>query len=251
MNEAAAISPRVWIGAHRLLFCGPLPSLERHRHPFHCVLLTTGRPFEVEAAGGPVRCRLVLVPGGHDHALRFEGQPMTTLYIPPHDADFAALARPRAAGIGPAPWRDGWSRALEAWHGGRDPEPLRRVVRETWAAERPALDRRVRRMARRFATGDGLDHPPAALAAEVGLSASRLRHLVKDHTGSSIGEVQRGYRFVHAARSMLEAARFTRAAHAAGFADSAHFSRSFRAAYGVAPSRILFAGTRWRLHDTL
>jgi len=105
--------------------------------------------------------------------------------------------------------------------------------------------------ARRFASAEGLKETPAELAHRAGLSASRLAHLVKAHTGSSIGEVQRGYKFGCAARSMLDAASFTRAAHAADFADAAHFSRSFRAAYGIAPSRILFMSTRWTLHDTL
>lgn len=252
MNQTAAISatpPQVWIGADRLLFCGRLPVLDWHRHSFHCVLLAPTRAFEIEDAAGPRRCRAVLVRGGVRHRLRFDGQPMTTLYIAPHDPHFAGLAGPARAAI--TPWSPDWTEALSRWEAAADPGPLRRLIQRTWGRADAHLDPRVWRMACGFADGRGLDDGPAALAAAAGLSRSRLAHLVKDHTGSSIGEVQRGYRFVHAARSMVAAASFTRAAHAAGFADSAHFSRAFRAAYGIAPSRIVFTSTHWSISDCL
>ncbi len=252
MNETAAIEPRVWIGPDRLLFRGVLPTLDWHRHPFHCVLFAVDRPFEIEDRAGRHRCRLVLVPGGREHRLRFDGQRMMTVYIPPHDAHFPGLVRP--AGVSPAEAGAGWADALAAWDAAEDPGPLRGLIHSTWGrgkrTPRP-MDHRVRRLARRFAEGQALRDDPAALAAWLGLSPSRLRHVVKDHTGASLGEMQRGYMFVAAARSMLAQASFTRAAHAAGFADGAHFSRAFRAAYGIAPSRILFAATRWALHGGL
>lgn len=255
MNETAAIDTapnrpaRVWVGADRLVFSGLLPPvLDWHRHGFHCVLLSAERPFEVDDGRGPQRCQALLVPGGQNHRLRFDGQPMLTMYIPPHDDDFAAL-RVRG-GVATAAWHHDWSDAIDRWHTALDARPLNAIIRRAWA--RPAgFDHRVRRLAHRFATADGLKRAPAALAADFGLSGSRLAHLVKDHTGSSVGEVQRAYKFTHAARSMLAASNFTRAAHAAQFADSAHFSRSFRAAYGIAPSRILAVATEWANHDGL
>ena len=252
MNETAAIA-RVWIGSQRLLFAGVLPDLlDWHRHSFHCVLLAPTDAFEVEDAHGAHRCRALLVRGGVAHRLHFTGQQMVTHYIAPHDPHFAALAAPGEQAVAPVPWHHGWSAALARWFDARDAGALRDVIHETWAPAQPAgLDRRVRRMAQRFAEGEGLADPPAALAADVGLSGSRLAHLVKAQTGSSIGEVQRGYKFSHAARSMVAAPTFTRAAHAAHFADSAHFSRAFRAAYGIAPSRILIRSTRWVMSDRL
>lgn len=81
------------------------------------------------------------------------------------------------------------------------------------------------------------------VAADLGISASRLSALLKASTGSSLGKLQIAYRFWHAARAMLEVETFTDAAHAASFADAAHFSRSFRQAYGLPPSAIVIEKT--------
>lgn len=255
LNETAAgARPRVWIGSKRLVFRGVLPDhLDWHRHPFHCVLLAAERPFEVEFAGGTYACRGLLVPGGQAHRLRFDGHDMLSMYIPPHDDGFAPLAasaRLRQHGAIPE-WSEPWSAALRAWDAQLDPEPLNDAIRRAWVSAPTSLDPRVRSLTHKFAEGRCLGDSPKTLASAVGLSASRLAHLVKEHIGSSIGEVQRAYKFTAAARSMVTANSFTRAAHAAEFADSAHFSRSFRAAYGLAPSRILARTTRWALHDRL
>jgi len=45
----------------------------------------------------------------------------------------------------------------------------------------------------------------------------------------------------------LEGASLTEAAHAAGFFDSAHFSRTFRQTFGFAPSTVLGATLRGRV----
>lgn len=178
---------------------------------------------------------------------------MLTMYVAPHDRGFATLrsANETCGGVRIAPWGREWSAALDRWDADLDASGLDEAVRRTWATPSGDLDSRVERTVLSLAEGEALDGAPATLAAAVGISGSRLAHLVKEHTGSSIGEVQRAYRFVHAARSMLAEPSFTRAAHAAGFSDSAHFSRSFRAAYGIAPSRILASGTRWAIHDRL
>ena len=255
LNETAAGErPRVWIGSKRLLFRGVLPDhLDWHRHPFHCVLLAAERPFEVEFADGTHGCRALLVPGGQAHRLRFDGHDMLSMYIPPHDDGFASLAASaRLHGPGAiAECSESWWAALRVWDTELDPGSLNDTIRRTWASASTSLDPRVRSLTQELARGRCLGESPKTLASAVGLSASRLAHLVKEHTGSSIGEVQRAYKFTAAARSMVTASSFTRAAHAAEFADSAHFSRSFRAAYGLAPSRILARTTRWALHDRL
>ena len=63
--------------------------------------------------------------------------------------------------------------------------------------------------------------------------------------------MQRGYRFWHAAHALLHRDTFTDAAHSSEFADSAHFSRAFRAAYGLAPSKVLLSQTEWSQCDLL
>jgi AraC-like DNA-binding protein len=48
-----------------------------------------------------------------------------------------------------------------------------------------------------------------------------------------------------AGRELARSATLTEAAHAAGFASSAHFSTAFRAMFGLSPSGLLRAGVRF------
>ncbi len=76
----------------------------------------------------------------------------------------------------------------------------------------------------------------AGALALVHLSEGRFRHLFAEHVGSS----WRGYlvwrRALVAASVALRGATLTEAAHAAGYADSAHLSRQFKALFGFTPS---------------
>jgi AraC-like DNA-binding protein len=84
----------------------------------------------------------------------------------------------------------------------------------------------------------------AVVADRSGLSESRLRHLFRDETGSSLTDYrnrQRLRRFMESAprsrRTLLDSAL------AAGFGSYAQFHRVFRRAVGVAPA------TWWRQRD--
>jgi AraC-like DNA-binding protein len=70
------------------------------------------------------------------------------------------------------------------------------------------------------------------LSARVNLSAGRLTHLFSDRIGVSI-RYYRLWRRMRDALGLIAADRnFTDAAHAAGFADAAHLSRTFRRMFG-------------------
>jgi AraC-like DNA-binding protein len=82
----------------------------------------------------------------------------------------------------------------------------------------------------------------AQVAAAVNLSPSRLRHLFVEEVGTSY----RGYvlwrRILVAVDAMMQGRSWTEAAHEAGFADSAHLSRTFRRTFGISPKMLLRAG---------
>lgn len=79
------------------------------------------------------------------------------------------------------------------------------------------------------------DRPLAetATAAGVHLSPSRLRHLFVEQTGLAFRTYLLWRRLVRALDSYSQGASLTEAAHAAGFADSAHFSRAFKRTFGA------------------
>lgn len=87
-----------------------------------------------------------------------------------------------------------------------------------------------------------------ALAARVGLSLPRLSHLFSDRIGVSPRRYRTWGSIRRAVQSMASGISLTEAAHEAGFSDSAHFSRSFVAMFGVVPSAMA-RGVTLRLHD--
>lgn len=95
--------------------------------------------------------------------------------------------------------------------------------------------------ARSLVTPQFLAHEPqpiTALAEQVHLSPSRFRHLWRFEMGISVQSYLRWQRLLTAMIASAEGVSLTEAAHMAGFADSAHLTRVFRATFGIAPSRI-------------
>ncbi len=77
------------------------------------------------------------------------------------------------------------------------------------------------------------------IAACVFLSPSRFSHLFKEQVGIPVRRFIRWCRIQAALRALLKGANLTESAHAAGFSDSAHFSRTFSKMFGVSPSSVL------------
>jgi len=73
----------------------------------------------------------------------------------------------------------------------------------------------------------------SSAAKEAGLSPSRARHLFVEQTGLPFRSYLLWLRITKALRVMTEGGSLTEAAHEAGFADSAHFSRTFRRMFGL------------------
>ena len=102
--------------------------------------------------------------------------------------------------------------------------------------ERPRVDRRIRNAIELLRTR--LDAPPtqAELARELGMSASWFGHQFSRHVGVPMRRYLLWLRLRAALVSALGGATMTRAAHDAGFADAAHFSRTCHKMFGLAPT---------------
>lgn len=77
-----------------------------------------------------------------------------------------------------------------------------------------------------------------AAARIAGLSPSRVSHLFVEQTGLSFKTYLLWVRLTRAVRLMTEGLTLTAVAHEAGFSDSAHFSRTFRRMFGIAPANL-------------
>lgn len=129
-------------------------------------------------------------------------------------------------------------RLAERWRTfvpGRD--DLRDAFGDALRSERRCVDRRLLRAL------DALEHDDAtveAAARRAGLSASRLTHAMTESLGPPPRRHRRWFKLQRALhQTLLAGADLTSAAHAAGFADSAHLSRTCRELMGVTPAAML------------
>lgn len=71
------------------------------------------------------------------------------------------------------------------------------------------------------------------------LSESRFLHLFKENTGITYRRFQLWNKLMLAGKHILSGMNLTTAAHEAGFADSAHLSRTFKETFGALPKNII------------
>lgn len=74
------------------------------------------------------------------------------------------------------------------------------------------------------------------IADHVCLSPSRFRHVFGEQTGMALRPYLLWRRFLHSWELIMRGATISESAHAAGFADAAHLSRTCMRTFGFAPS---------------
>ncbi|MEV7803121.1 AraC family transcriptional regulator [Microbispora sp. NPDC088329] len=228
-----------------LAFTGAIGTAEPHAHAAVQVLLVTEgnvelvdgsgrRQRQVEAAIIPTGVRHELLAGPGAHGL--------LAYLDPAGrAGRAAMARVRSGGGDP--------QAVGTWRGAAEPvvgEPFGAAMDDevpgAGPGELPAVLVRALDLIPQLISGPLL---LSELAARVGVSASRLGHLFAEHLQLPYPAWRRWARLLHAIEAVRDGAGLTEAAHAAGFADSAHLTRTCRAMFGITPSQAV-AAAHWR-----
>ena len=198
-------------------------------HIEHGTAIAVGIDGDVEVNG--VRGRAVIVPPDVPYALRSAGPAATYLFDPELAPRIAAHARDggtrvlgrRVAEVVAA------HRALlarpDVLHGVGD--ELGRLL--ATGTPRP-IDRRVARVVEALRDPDGEPVPTS-------LSAAHLRELFARDIGMPMRRYALWRRLLHAL-ARVGPVDLTTAAHAGGFADLAHFSRTCRRMLGYAPSEL-------------
>jgi AraC-like DNA-binding protein len=87
------------------------------------------------------------------------------------------------------------------------------------------------------------------VAAQAYLSPSRFRHLFVEETGMALRPYILWRRFLRVWELVMTGVSLSAAAHAAGFADAAHLTRTSRRMFGFPPSAILIAARPQRGRD--
>ena len=194
-----------------------------HAHYAHQLLLADDAPVEVAFGDRRVSGARVLIASQREHAIVAAPATLHVVYAEPLCFDAAALDTLSSTADTAV--------VLEA---------LRALPRRA-----PADPRVADALADIDATLSGRVDA-TALAEGVRLSLSQLERLFGTHVGLSVRRLVRWRRLRLALQLALAGQTLTIAAHDAGFADSAHFSRVMREMFGVRADRTL-AGLRVEL----
>jgi AraC family transcriptional regulator len=117
-------------------------------------------------------------------------------------------------------------------------EAARRVVQELTQGAEPSVisDERILRAVAYINGHLSTSLTLRQVAAVACLSSSRFRHLFAEQTGTGLRPYILWRRFVSVWEHTMRGASLSTAAHAAGFADSAHLTRTCRRMMGIPPS---------------
>lgn len=240
-------SSATFIWNERALFIGPRSHTAVHSH--HALEITLALDDDGLDHGipdGPELRRVAgaVVASNTAHWLSIPGPRVAVLYVDPLTSVGVGLrawlgSRPLAPL--PAPRLDGHQALLGLLDA---PQPLvearvmtDEIIARVVPAPPPArVDSRILAAAR-FIEHRLLEPPTQALvAAHVGLSASRFGHLFTAQMGLPMRRYILWLRLRTALTAALASGDMTDAAHAAGFADAAHFTRTCRRMFGLAPT---------------
>ncbi|MGH6712522.1 MAG: helix-turn-helix domain-containing protein [Bradyrhizobium sp.] len=236
----------------RVLYLGPAFGLTPHRNA--TAVLAMGLDAALEVADDPAdpatayrSARSVLIMPDTLHHLRIARGRMAFLYVDPLGRDLKALLARMTDTTSRAAFdlRDE-AAAIEIMTGLAE---NRIAVRDGRLALGEMLgvgvgtkaNARITAALRLMRDEPHRAHRLTELADQAGLSASRFLHLFKAETGVPLRRYRIWNRMGAAVRACGEGASLTEAAHAAGFASSAHFSSAFREMFGMMPSELMKA----------
>lgn len=240
-GEPARWGGRLFLAPGVVLYLGTGAAADRHAHHAVQLVWAADAPVTVRLPDATIEVAAALVPAGVAHAVAAHGR-LALLLIERHgprgvaldDRARAALGEdlgPRLAGVR-FPGVELAAAAALAWcddvlvalgvepRGGALSGPCRRALASVEA---------------------GLQGTPrlADAARAAGLSPTRLTHVFAREVGIPFRRFVLWARIKHAVRATQRGANATEAALDAGFSDSAHLSRTFRAMFGLPPSLVL------------
>lgn len=242
-----------WRGGCGFLGSGGRGSIDPHSH--YAIQLVIGAPSGLKVQfgrhGALAECAGALIPSGAPHTIDVNDCDWTAvLFVEPETTEgkaLTALLDGRARYLEQEAVLAHASRLERAWRSEKDPEEVRRIclqfVRDlAQASSREPTDPRV--LAAIQYIQDRVDQPISLdqVAAVAHLSPSRFRHLFVAETGMPLRTYLLWRRLLHVWTLLMQGETLSRAAHASGFADSAHLSRTARTMFGLPPSSMQMTG---------
>lgn len=222
-------------------------------HAHHAVqiglpLRQTGVKFQVPAEEWR-RYDAAIVAAHQPHAFAAPGQLMAMIFVEPESRDGRELnQRACVHGISEvdtASLKSERAALLSAYNRRESDETLVSCARSaitklagSHSQPREPCDVRVRRALELIRIKLGKSISLRSIASAVHLSPDRFRHLFVEETGVGLRPYVLWLRLEIALGAYVGGSTLTEAAYAGGFADSAHFSRTFKKMFGFAPAGV-------------
>jgi AraC family transcriptional regulator len=247
LNKLAMMSVapfQLYVWPQRLLMLGPAYASAQHRHHAAQIAFGLDGPVIFESPyTGVHRADMLLISPNTPHAHPAFGA-LAFLYLWPESIEWLHFPGREKGDVVPLPFNLRL-RAIAHCAAAGDAVAARSLVDDligesaSSALSDDALVSRAVALINR-----SLDGPItlAAVAKAVHRSPSRLAHRFREATGVPLRRYVLWSRLRTATEAAMRGASLTEAAHLAGFADSAHLSRTFRAMFGVAPSLLFKPG---------
>lgn len=247
--EGGAAPPPQWGGAALLrpgifAFSGSVGTTKAHAHHAVQIMTATTALTVLDGEGVRHRSNRIVLPADATHSIEVGAAAGTVVFLDPESA----------------PGRAGHLRAVrEGWTGTPTLSPTPQLAlaalvdelveqlsptdADDVAPRHPAVQQALTLLPDLVAAGpvSGTE-----VAAQVGLSASRLTHLFTDQVGIPLRRYVLWLRLRIAITRVQAGDDLTCAAHGAGFADSAHLTRTTREMFGLPPS-VLSRHVSWDL----
>lgn len=254
----SAPSMRLFLWPDRLLFLGPGFETEGHRHHAAQICVGLDEPLRLRASSrsGWQRGVAFFIAPDQPHELDAGTGATAVVYLEAEGVEYARLLKSAPfeplRKLHPVPELGSIRRLLQDGGDARAADAAARSLldlREPFEAADTNLDLRI--AAALVWITDHIAEPIriARVAQAVHLSESHLAHLFSAQIGVPLRRYVLWRRLGVAVEKAIQGAMLTESAQAAGFADSAHLSRTFKATFGVTPS-FLFR-TRDRVEVTL
>ncbi len=234
----------------RVMYATNAMQTDFHVHYAATLAITLERPIRIETEHGKEEYRVALVGPNTYHRTVSPGVEMIALLIDPETYEYGSISDFVKTGeVKPLDieaflplmerLRDLYNGILnneEAWDLHLDllqsVFPFRRLEKN--------IDERIRKIAYKIRT----ELPDSIRMKEIGkdfsISEDRLIRLFKENLGIPLRRYLLWVRILSTVKLLKEGKNLTEAAHAAGFSDSAHFTRTFKENFGFVPS--LFFG---------